>query len=259
MKIIVAIPCFNCEKQIPRVIKGFNKKLLSEVDEVMIINNRSEDNTVEAAKNAIKQIGSHKHKFSICTNTENYNLGGTHKVAFLYAEQKKADYLIILHGDDQASTQDISKLIRVAKNNPHASAVLGSRFSKGSELQGYSIERIIGNKCLNLIYSIVTLRSTKDLGSGLNMFKVDSLKDHRYLGFGDNLAFNFDLLLDFYRKKSILIYTPIIWRETDQVSNARNLNVAKMAVTKLVRWRFHKEKFLKKTTNDYTTTKVWST
>ncbi len=256
MKIIVAIPCFNCEKQIPRVIKGFNKKLLSELDEVMVINNRSEDNTVEAAKKAIQQIGS--RKFSIYTNTENYNLGGTHKVAFLHAEQKNADYIIILHGDDQASTQDISKLIRAAKNSPNASAVLGSRFSKGSELQGYSIERIIGNKCLNLIYSIVTLRNTRDLGSGLNIFKIDSLKDHRYLGFGDNLAFNFDLLLDFYRKKSILVSTPIIWRETDQVSNAKNLKIAKMALTKLARWRFHKERFLKKTTNDYTTTKVWS-
>lgn len=254
-RIIVAIPAYNCEIQISRVINGFNKKLLEEVDEVIIINNRSEDDTVKEAQKAI--IESESSKFSILTNTKNYNLGGTHKVAFLYAEKKKANYVAILHGDDQARTGDLSDLINVVKNNPQAAAILGSRFSKESKLHGYSIERIIGNKILNLLYSIVTLHHTKDLGSGLNMFKIASLQDHKYLGFGDNLAFNFDLLLDYYRKKSTIVYVPITWRETDQVSNAHNFTIAKLAISKLFRWRLKREKFQNKKTTDYTTMKVW--
>lgn len=252
-KIIVAIPCYNCEKQIPRVIKGFSRSLLSKIEEVIIINNRSEDGTLDAAREAIKQNGS--KKFSIFTNKKNYSLGGSHKVAFLYAENKKADYIAILHGDDQARTSELIDLIKETELNPKAEAILGSRFLKKSKLEGYSIERILGNKALNVIYSVITLRKTSDLGSGINLFKIEPLRDHRYLGFGDNITFNIDLLLDYFRKKSKLVFFPISWSETDQVSNAKNFEVATTALRKLFRWRFGREKLLKRNPKDYVSAK----
>jgi dolichol-phosphate mannosyltransferase len=234
-KIIVIIPSYNCAPQIGRVLAGFDDKLLARLSEVIVVNNRSTDNTVEAALKAAKKIGSPKIK--VCTNKENVSLGGSHKAGFLYGKTAGADYVAILHGDDQAETAELHNLIDVVVKNPHADAVLGSRFMKGSKLGGYSWQRIAGNRVLNALYSIVMLRFTKDLGSGLNIFKLSALNDKDYINFGDDLGFNFDLLLYLYSKKAHIIFTPITWKEEDQVSNARNFKIAKLAAVRLFKWR----------------------
>lgn len=234
-KILVAIPAYNCSKQIGKVLGAFDESLLKRVDKIIVIDNGSTDNTVEAAKAAAKKLGS--PKVEIWQNKDNYNLGGTHKVAFLAGEKLKMDYVAILHGDNQAKTQELNSLIDAAEINPDAGAILGTRFMSGSKLVGYDWKRIWGNRAINLVYSIVALRPSRDLGSGLNLFKLSDLADHNYLGFGDTITFNIDLLLDYFKKGTSLINIPITWTEEDQVSNARNFKVGKTAIKKLLLWR----------------------
>jgi dolichol-phosphate mannosyltransferase len=234
-KVIVIIPSYNCAPQIPRVLNGFDQKLLDRVNEVIVVNNRSTDDTVAAALKAAKKIGS--KKIRVCTNKENVSLGGSHKVGFLYGKKKGADYIAILHGDNQAETQELHNLLDIIEAKPEIDAVLGSRFMKGSNIKGYSWQRIAGNRVLNAAYSAIMLRNTKDLGSGLNIFKLAALDEDSFIHFGDDLGFNFDLLLYLYTKKARVVFTPISWKEEDQVSNARNFKIAKLAALRLAKWR----------------------
>lgn len=235
-KVIVVIPAYKCAPQISRVLTGFDKKLLNRVDEVLVVNNQSPDNTVEEALKAAKKIGSSKIK--VCTNIENVSLGGTHKVGFYYGKKVGADYVAILHGDDQAETKELNNLLDIVDSDLSVDAVLGSRFMKASDLRGYSWQRIAGNRVLNMFYSILMLRSTKDLGSGLNIFKLSALDEKDFINFGDDLGFNFDMLLYLYTTNAKIVFTPITWKEEDQVSNARNFKVAKLAAVRLLKWRF---------------------
>ena len=249
-KIIVAIPAYNCEKQISRVINGFDKHLLDRLYEVIVIDDRGGDKTAQVAYQAIKK-NNFGNKIKVVQNIKNLGLGGTHKMAFLYAENKKADFVVILHGDDQAKTIELNNLIEQIEKDNDLGAVLGCRFTKGSILKGYSWERIWGNKVINLIYSVVALRKSLDLGSGLNLFRLKDLNDHRYLGFDDRMTFNIDLLLDYYTKKTKLMFYPITWEEADQVTNARNFTVAKTALKQLFLWRIGKLKFKRQPTSKY--------
>lgn len=235
-KIIVIIPSYNCARQIPRVLEGFDAELLARVQEVIVVNNRSTDDTVDSALSALKKMAT--KKIRVCTNIENVSLGGSHKVGFFYGKSVGADYVAILHGDDQAETKELNILIDEIEDNQELDAVLGSRFMKGSSLHGYSLQRIIGNKVLNFLYSIVMFKNTKDLGSGLNIFKLSAIDDEEVINFGDDLGFNFDLLLYLYKSKASVKFVPISWKEEDQVSNARNFKVAKLAAVRLVKWRF---------------------
>lgn len=253
-KILVVIPVYNCAAQVPRVLNGFDKTLLGKVEKVLVIDNRSSDDTVKVAKEAAKKNGS--LKIEVWQNKDNYNLGGTHKVAFLTGEKLGIDYVAILHGDDQAKTVELNRLIDAAESDPSIGAILGTRFMKGSKLVGYNWKRIWGNRGINWIYSIAALRPSKDLGSGLNLFRLSDLADHNYLGFEDSITFNIDLLLDYFKKKTKLKFVPITWTEEDQVSNARNFAVGKKALSKLTRWRFGKERRTKHEPSDYQSSKV---
>ena len=254
MKVLVGIPAYNCEKQIGRVLAGFDEALLARIEKIIVIDNQSKDSTIEAAKVAIAKIGS--SKIEVWRNDNNYNLGGTHKVAFLAGESIGADYVAIIHGDDQASTPELKNLLDAAEVDQSIEAVLGSRFMSGSTLRGYDWKRIAGNRVLNMLYTVLIGKSVKDLGSGLNLFKLSALSDHNYLGFADALTFNFDLLLDYYRKGAKLKYVPITWSEDDQVSNARNFNIAKTAAVQLMKWRFGGLHYPSRTPEQYTSTKV---
>ncbi len=252
IKIVVAIPSYNCEKQISRVIDGFDKHLLKRLKKIIIIDNGSSDNTVNVAKEAVKRLGS--SKIEVWQNTNNYNLGGTHKVAFLAGEKMKMDYVAILHGDNQATTIELNRLIDAAIENPEAGAILGTRFMPGSKLIGYDWKRIYGNRVINIFYSIISMRPCKDLG--LNLFKLKELSNHRYLGFSDTITFNIDLLLDYFSKQTKLVFVPITWTEEDQVSNARNFTVGKTAIRKILKWRVGNPEYKPMPSDHYISRKV---
>jgi glycosyltransferase involved in cell wall biosynthesis len=239
-KVLIAIPAYRCAPQITRVLDEIDDKLAGRVDEIAIIDNGSPDDTVKAALD-YKKTGRLK-QLHVYKNKDNYNLGGTHKVAFLRAQSLGMTHVIILHGDNQAKSDEANLLLDYAEQHPDQQTVLGSRFSKGSKLIGYDWKRIAGNRVLNIIYTVFTGKNCQDLGSGLNLFALRDLDQKTYLEFADKLTFNFELLLDLIKRKVNFAYHPITWREEDQVSNARNFNIFKIALVNLAKWRLGRTK-----------------
>jgi glycosyltransferase involved in cell wall biosynthesis len=256
-KVLIAIPTYRCEAQITRVLDEIDDILINRVVEIAVIDNGSPDNTVGMALEYRKN-GRLGDKLHIYRNDDNYNLGGTHKVAFLRAKKLGYTHVIILHGDNQAKSSEANLLLDFAEKYPDHQTVLGSRFSKGSTLIGYDIKRILGNKLLNTLYSIVTLKKCEDLGSGLNLFALADLDKSAYVHFADKLTFNYELLLDLIKRKIHFAYVPITWREEDQVSNARNLTIFKTALVNLFSWRFGKIYRDNKKASDYTCKEILS-
>lgn len=239
-KVLIAIPSYRCENQITRVLDEIDEKLLNRVEEIAVIDNGSPDKTVEKVLE-YKKTGRLGDKLRIYRNVDNYNLGGSHKVAFLRAEALGLTHVVIIHGDNQAKSDEANLLLDFAEAHPEHQTVLGSRFNSKSNLIGYDFKRIYGNKALNLLYTIITFRYCEDLGSGLNLFALKDLNKNTYLQFADKLTFNFELLLDLIKRKVNFAYMPITWREEDQVSNARNFNIGKTALVNLFEWRFGKK------------------
>jgi len=151
-KILLFIPCYNCEKQIVRVLAQLTPDVMKFISEVIVVNNRSTDGT-EAAVLDYRQKNP-QIPLKLLRNDENYNLGGSHKVAFEYAINNGFDYVIVLHGDDQGHIEDLLPLLRSGEYHKY-DCCLGGRFMRGSVLSGYSAFRTFGNVVYNLLYSIV--------------------------------------------------------------------------------------------------------
>ena len=169
-KILLFIPMYNCEKQIPRVLGQLTDEVCSYLSEVIVVNNRSTDGGEQVAADYLKQRNL-PIKAKVLRNDDNYGLGGSHKVAFRYAMDHGFDYVIVLHGDDQG---DISNILPYLKNREYEKydCFLGARFMKGSQLQGYSAFRTFGNRVYDLLFSAVCRYMVYDLGSGLNMYNL---------------------------------------------------------------------------------------
>lgn len=222
-RILVFIPAYNCENQIVRVLGQFDEEVLRYITEIIVVNNRSTDNTEMVAAAFIKQHPSLPVK--LLRNRENYGLGGSHKVAFDYAIKNDFDHVVVLHGDDQGSIRDFLPVFENKYYRKH-DCILGARFMKGSKLQGYSAFRTFGNIVYDFLFASVVRKKIYDLGSGLNMYKTQMLKDRFYEKFPDNLMFNYCMILASQYYGHDIRFYPVSWREDDQVSNVKMMNQA---------------------------------
>lgn len=232
VRTVLAIPCYNCGRQLSRVLDGVDRSITDRVDEIWVIDNRSTDDTLAVAVGRTADID----KLRVFRNNENVNLGGSHKLAFRAAQRSGIERVVILHGDDQASTREVADMLDVS-DRTGSGTVLGSRFMRGSILLGYDWKRVLGNRVLNAAYSALTLRRLSDLGSGLNVFRIADLDLDHVDSFGNSLSFNYELLLDLVRRRIPFTYHPITWSESDQVTNARNVRIFTQGLLILLRWR----------------------
>lgn len=241
-KILLFIPMYNCEKQIVRVLAQINERVQKHISEIIIVNNRSTDHGEKAVRDFMDKKSIHV-PMKLLRNKENYGLGGSHKVAFKYAVEHGFDYVIVLHGDDQGHIEDLVPYLE-NKEYQKYDCFLGARFKKGSKLDGYSAFRTFGNKVYNLLFSIVVHKKIYDLGSGLNMYSTEMLKDKFYLKYKDNLMFNYCMILGSSYYKHNMEFFPIRWSEDDQVSNVKMVNQAIIVLKLLGSYMLRKKKFV---------------
>ena len=217
-KILLFIPAYNCENQITRVLSQLDSEIMQYITEVIVVNNRSTDNTEQVVLNfaeAHPEIPLH-----LLRNADNYGLGGSHKVAFGYAVKNKFDEIIVLHGDDQGNIHDFLPVLQKKLYKAY-DCILGARFMLGSRLEGYSLFRTFGNVVYDFLFAAAIRQRVFDLGSGLNMYQVSMLKDGFYERFPDDLTFNYCMVMALRFYNQTCRFFPISWRETDQVSNVK--------------------------------------
>lgn len=213
------------------------------------------DNTEQA----VLKYKNDKLNIKVLRNDENYNLGGSHKVAFDYAIKNKYDYVIVLHGDDQGDIHDIINVLETKEYKKH-DCMLGARFMKGSKLIGYSKFRTFGNRVYNILFSMVVHKRIYDLGSGLNMYSTKMLKNKFYYKFPDRLTFNYCMILAANYYKHDISFFPITWREDDQVSNVKMVNqafnVLKMLFKYMINHKYIKQEFRDSIIDEYTAKEI---
>ena len=256
-KILLFIPGYNCEKQITKVLDQLTDEVMEYITEVIFINNRSTDNTEKVAleyKKTHPELPLH-----ILRNDDNYNLGGSHKVAFDYALDNSFDYVIVLHGDNQGDIKNLLPLLK-SKEYEKYDCSLGARFIKNSKLEGYSKFRTFGNRVYNILFSLVVHKRIYDLGSGLNMYSTKMLENKFYYKFPDRLTFNYCMILASHYYKHNIMFFPIIWREEDQVSNVKMTSQAIEVLKMLFKYFFNhnyiKSEFRSKKIEKYTSKEI---
>ena len=239
-RLLVFIPAYRCEAQIPRVLAQFDARAQALVEEVIVVDNGSPDGSVATASAGLAGL---TIPGRVIRNLDNYNLGGSHKVAFDYAITHGFDHVVVLHGDDQADFRDFVPAIERGDHR-QVDAMLGSRFARGARLQGYSPLRTLGNHVFNGLFSLAAGRAVSDLGSGLNLYRVAKLKSGFFHRFPDALTFNYFMILAHAAEHWRLRFEPISWREEDQVSNVKLVSQTQRMLALLALYIFRRRAFL---------------
>ena len=182
-KLVVVLPAYNAALTLARTYAEIPFDI---VDEVVLVDDRSTDNTAEVAK----QIGI---KYVI-THEENKGYGGNQKTCYKKALEIGADIVIMLHPDYQYTPKLIQSMSYLIANGLYP-VVLGSRIlGKGALKGGMPMYKYIFNRCLTFTQNILVNQKLSEYHTGYRAFSKEVLETINLSSNSDDFVFDNQML-----------------------------------------------------------------
>ena len=182
-KIIVVLPAYNAALTLE---KTYNEIPFDIVDEVVLVDDRSSDNTIEVGKKlGIQHIIKHD---------VNMGYGGNQKSCYNKALELGADIVIMLHPDYQYTPKLIPAMSSLIAQELYP-CVLGSRIlGKGALRGGMPIYKYIANRFLTLTENILIGQKLSEYHTGYRAFSREVLESISYTKNDDDFIFDNEML-----------------------------------------------------------------
>ena len=177
MKLIITIPAYNEEESIGEVINKI-RKVMDQTKYcysylILVVNDGSEDETIEEAAKAGAFVFSHQ---------ENKGLAETFRTEMKICCELEAEIIVHTDADGQYKAEEIPWLIEQVENG--YDLVLGSRFE--GTIENMSFMKKVGNKAFSIALSLITRRKISDGQTGFRAFTrkvaegIQIISDHTY-------------------------------------------------------------------------------
>ncbi|SMC73277.1 Glycosyl transferase family 2 [Desulfocicer vacuolatum DSM 3385] len=183
-KIVVVMPAYNAAKTLR---KTYEEVMAQEiVDLVIIVDDKSSDETVKIAKEFKKAI--------IHTHAENIGYGGNQKSCYRLALENKGDIIIMVHPDYQYTPKLIPAMSSMIGNGLY-DCVLGSRILGGYALKGgMPVYKYIANRFLTLVENLFTGAKLSEYHTGYRAFSKKLLEKIPFNQNSDDFIFDNQML-----------------------------------------------------------------
>lgn len=188
-KIVVVLPAYNAARTLE---KTYNEIPFDIVDDVVLVDDKSSDDTVEVGKRlGIKHIISHPL---------NRGYGGNQKSCYNKALEIGGDIVIMLHPDYQYTPKLIHSMSYVIANDLYP-AVLGSRIlGKGALKGGMPWYKYVANRILTLTQNILMSQKLSEYHTGYRAFSREVLEAVDYELNSDDFVFDNQMLGQIFYK-----------------------------------------------------------
>lgn len=241
-KIVVVLPAYNAAKTLERTYKEIPADI---VDEVVLVDDNSTDNTVEVGKSlGIKHIIPHEN---------NKGYGGNQKSCYNKALAIGGDIVIMLHPDYQYTPKLIESMAYLIANDVYP-VVLGSRIlGKGALKGGMPWYKYVANRILTLSQNILMNQKLSEYHTGYRAFSKEVLKSTNFDANSDDFVFDNQMLAQiFYKGFEIAEITcpTKYFEEASSINFKRSaiygLGVLKVSLEyRLAKWGLIKPNYLK--------------
>jgi glycosyltransferase involved in cell wall biosynthesis len=186
-KVVVVMPAYNASKTL---LATFNEIPFPLVDEVILVDDNSKDNTVEVAKSiGIKEVIIHD-----C----NMGYGGNQKTCYNRALELGGDIIVMLHPDYQYTPKLIEAMVTIIGNDLYP-VVFGSRIlGTGALKGGMPVYKYIANRILTFVQNLLMGQKLSEYHTGFRAFDSKVLKNIHYQKCNNDFIFDNELIAQIF-------------------------------------------------------------
>lgn len=235
-RIIVVMPAYNAEKTL---IKTYNEIPFSVVDEVILVDDKSSDKTVEVAK---------KLNIKIFIHEKNKGYGANQKTCYQEAIKLDGDIVIMLHPDYQYDPRLITAMASLIAEGVYdvviASRIIGNTALKG----GMPIYKYVANRFLTFFENIIIGEKLSEYHSGYRAFSKEVIERLPYKNNSDDFVFDNQMLLQcfyFDFKVGEISCSTKYEKESSSINFWRSLKYGLGVIKTAVEYRLSKIKIIK--------------
>lgn len=182
-KVVIVLPAYNAEQTLKQT---FDEIPFDIVDEVVLVDDNSLDNTAELASElGIKHVIKHE---------KNKGYGGNQKSCYNKALELGGDIVIMVHPDYQYTPKLIHSMAYLIANEVYP-VVLGSRILGNGALKGgMPIYKYIANRILTFVQNILIGQKLSEYHTGYRAFSREVLENVNYNINSDDFVFDNQML-----------------------------------------------------------------
>lgn len=164
-RVIAVMPAYNAALTLQRTLNDFPP---GSVDETILVDDKSADNTVELAR----QLG-----LTVIAHDQNLGYGGNQKTCYRAALDSGADFIVMIHPDYQYDARVIPVAVEILRLGI-CDVVLGSRIRTRREALegGMPAWKYIANRLLTTAENMALGQNLGDFHSGFRAYRREVLQ-----------------------------------------------------------------------------------
>jgi len=157
-KVIVVMPAFNAARTLERTYRELPLDL---VDEVLLVDDRSADNTVEVSK--ALGVTSFLHE-------QNLGYGANQKTCYRQALARGADIVVMVHPDYQYSPKLVTPLVAMIASGEYDVVIASRILGNGALEGGMPLYKYIANRFLTAFQNLLIGQKLSEYHTGYRAF-----------------------------------------------------------------------------------------
>ncbi len=182
-RVIAVMPAYNAAKTLRKTVADIPP---GSVDEIILVDDGSKDNTVEVAR----EMG-----LTVIVHEKNQGYGGNQKTCYRHALDAGADYVVMIHPDYQYDSRVVPVAIEILRLGI-CDFVMGSRIRTRQEAMAGGMPRYkyLANRCLTFTENVLLGQNLGDFHSGFRAYTRKVLETIPWEGNSNDFVFDSQFL-----------------------------------------------------------------
>ena len=249
LKVTIVLPAYNAEKTLKQT---YDEIPFDIVDNVILVDDCSRDNTVEVAKQlGIKYVIKHDKNKGYGGNQKTcYNKAleigsdiGNQKTCYNKALEIGSDIVVMLHPDYQYTPLLLQSMIYLIANGVYEVVFASRILGKGALKGGMPIYKYIANRGLTFFQNLLMGNKLAEYHTGYRAYSGKVLRSVNFNMLSDNFIFDNEIIAQICDKGSEIaeITCPTKYFKEASSINIKNSTIYGLGVLKVsVRYFLHK-------------------
>lgn len=235
-KVIIVMPAYNAALTLEKTRADIPA---GSVDEIILVDDGSKDNTIEIAR----RLG-----LTVIAHHKNIGYGANQKTCYKLALERGADYVIMMHPDYQYDGRLIPATIEILKLGV-CDVILGNRVRTRKEClsSGMPLYKYLANRFLTIVENLALGQNLGEFHSGFRAYRKAVLETVPFNNNSNDFVFDTQFLIQAVHFGFILGDIPMpvhYFKDASSIKLSKSIVYGLQTLESLVIFYLHRLKFI---------------